>query len=448
VSQNAYTGLRAGAATADATPRDSQFLYGYPHVKRYSDGVHDRLLSSALLLDDGRTKVMLIANDVIFVSKRLAARVRSRVEAATGVAAANVMVTATHTHSGPITVDMISGEADPAVPKADPAYLDLLEDAAVAAACRAAQAARPAEIALAVADGSRVGTNRHDPCGPRDPQAPVLAVREAGSGRLIALSMVCCMHPTVLHEDSTLISGDFPAMARQHIQRSLSQPDLVVLHHTGPAGNQSPRHVTRGNTFAEAERLGAGLGQAVLDVMAKMDFRPQAKLACRSTLVDLPRRQMSSVADAERQEADARRRLEAIRAAGASRAERRTAECDWFGAQETLALARAAAGGALAAAYDSILPAEIMLVRIGPWSLVAWPGEAFVEFGLQVKARRKDCFVIALANGELQGYLVTTQAIRERWYEAGNSILASPAAGERLVAASLKLLEEDAAAPQ
>ena len=39
----------------DITPRNSTFLYGYPHVSRLSTGVHDPLLSSSLYLDDGGT---------------------------------------------------------------------------------------------------------------------------------------------------------------------------------------------------------------------------------------------------------------------------------------------------------------------------------------------------------------------------------------------------------
>ena len=49
--------LTAGSATADITPDRPQFLFGYPHVRRYSTGVHDPLLSSALFLSDGRTRL-------------------------------------------------------------------------------------------------------------------------------------------------------------------------------------------------------------------------------------------------------------------------------------------------------------------------------------------------------------------------------------------------------
>ena len=120
----------------------------------------------------------------------------------------------------------------------------------------------------------------------------------------------------------------------------------------------------------------------------------------------------------------------------------RAAECDWFGAEETLVLARAAADGRLAGAIALMMPAEIMLVRIGPWCFVGWPGEAFVEFSLKVKSRRPNCSVISMANGELQGYLVTEEAVRRGWYEAMNSLFASPEAGTMLVEKTLELLAQ------
>ena len=209
--------LVAGAATADITPQDSQFLFGYPHVRRCSTGVHDPLLSSALFLGDGRTSLLLVANDVIFISRQTARRVRDRIAAATGIPAANMLITATHTHSGPLTVDMLSNEADAAVPKTDPRYVERLEEGVLRAAVAAYASARPARIGLGVADAACVGGNRHDPRGPANPRAPVLAVRDAADGTFLAAMMICSMHPTVLHEDSTLVSGDFPAMTRQYL---------------------------------------------------------------------------------------------------------------------------------------------------------------------------------------------------------------------------------------
>jgi hypothetical protein len=432
--------LIAGAAKADITPDGPQFLFGYPHVERYSTGVHDPLLSSALFLSDGKTPLLLIANDVVVISRDTARRVRTRIERKTGVPASNVMVTATHTHSGPMTVDMISNEADPAVPKTDPRYVERMEDGIVEAALKAYHSARPVSIGLAVADGSCVGTNRHDPAGPSNPEVPVLVVRDRDDQAFVAAMVVCCMHPTVLHEDSTLLSGDFPASARRYLQEHVLGDECPVIYHTGPCGNQSPRHVTRANTLDEAERLGHMLGRSMADVVGSIEYTNEITLGCARQRVDLPARAMPSVDQAQEQLDGAVGRLEALRRSGANSRRLRTAECDWFGTEETLALARAAVAGQLDAAIASVMPAEIMVMHIGPWSFVGWPGEMFVEFALEVKSRHPNCHVISLANGELQGYLVTEEAVRQGGYEASNALFASPEAGMLLVKKTRELL--------
>lgn len=432
--------LIAGVATADITPNDSQFLFGYPHVRRYSTGVHDPLLSSALFLSDGTTSLLFVANDIIYVSRESARRVRDRIACETGVPAANIMITATHTHSGPMTADMLGNESDEIVPKTDPRYVELFENGIVQAAVQACRNARPAELGLAIADGSCVGGNRHDIKGPSNPEVPVLVVRDRDSHAYVTAMIVCSMHPTVLHEDSTLISGDFPAMTRQYLQERILGRDCPIVFHTGPCGDQSPRNVTKANTFEEATRLGHLLGGSIAGAINSIAYTTDITLACTRALVELPTRVMPTVAQAQEHLDRTTARFAMLREAKADRREVRTAECDWFGAEETLTLARAAATGRLEATIAAIMPAEIMLVRIGPWSFVGWPGETFVEFSLQVKASHRNCHVIALANGELQGYIATEEAVRKGWYEGMNSLFTSPDAGMRLVDKTLELL--------
>jgi neutral ceramidase len=432
--------LIAGAATTDITPIDSQFLFGYPHVRRFSTGTHDPLLSSALFLSDGKTPLLFVANDAIYVSRKTTARVRDRIAKKTGIPPANMMITATHTHSGPLTVDTLSNEGDPVVPKTDPRYVAILENGIVEAAVQAFRAARPAELGLAVADGSCVGTNRHDPAGPAIPESPVLVARDRNSKAIFAAMVVCAMHPTVLHEDSTLVSADFPGMTRQYLRENMLGKQCPIVFHTGPCGNQSPRHVTRANTFAEAERLGRMFGKSIAASMDTAVFPSDIRLGLSRALVELPRRGFPSVHEAQEQVKRAAERLDSLRRSNADRRDVRTAECDWFGAEETLALSNAAAEKRLNAAVASVMPAEVQAMHVGPWTFVGWPGEVFVEFALAVKASHPNCHVITLANGELQGYLVTQEAMEQRWYEAMNSLFSSPEAGMTLVERTLALL--------
>jgi len=432
--------LRAGAATVDISPRRNLFLFGYPNIKRISTGIHDPLLSSALFLDDGAQPVIFVTNDIIFITKDLAQRARRRIAEQTGVPAGNIMITATHTHSGPITVDRQPRQSDSVVPPPDSQYLVELEDGIVRAACTAHQRARPAEAGLTVADGSAVGTNRRNPRGPSIPRVPVLMVCEAVHHSPLALMLVCSMHPTVLHEDSKLVSADFPGMTRQYLQRNVVGQDCPVLHHTGAAGNQSPRHVSRGNTFAEAERLGSLLGAAVAKALNGIECRRDLALAVISDGVNLPRQKFPSVTEVEACERVAFDRLEKMRRNHEPRAEVRTAECDWFGAARRTALTRFAADGLLEEVAAQCLPAEIQIIRIGPWMFVGWPGEIFVEFALDVMRDHPSAFVIAYANGETNGYLVTADAVAEGGYEAANAIFRSPEAGDLVVARTRDLL--------
>ncbi len=212
---------------------------------------------------------------------------------------------------------------------------------------RAVKKAAPAEAGLAIADATGVGTNRRDPVGAKDLDVPVLLVRELNSQRPLAAMLVCAMHPTVLHEDSTLVSSDFPGLARQQLQRNVLGDDCVILYHTGPAGNQSPRHVTRANTFEEAERLGKILADAAAKVIPAIRFSRDLPINCRSASVPFPLRSFPSEQDAKKKLEAAIERLAHLRSSNAPRTEIRTAEVDWFGAEETLTLSRAAASGRL-----------------------------------------------------------------------------------------------------
>lgn len=441
--QNAW---KAGAAAVEITPRDSQFLFGYPHVERMSTGVHDPLYSSVLYLENGCEQVLFIANDIIFVSKKLTRNVRSRIEQATGVRSDAIMLSATHTHSGPMTIDYISNEADPIVPKTDTKYVQFLEDQIVAAACQAVEQAQPAQIGLAVADGTGVGTHRRDPSGLSDLDVPVLLVKSQDGSKNIACMVVCAMHPTVLHEDSTLISGDFPGMTRQFLQKEILGQECPVIYHTGASGNQSPRHVTNANTFTEAKRIGDLLGKSIASVIPDIKFQTHSLISCLQSTLNLPGREFPSVSVAQKKLGQAASYLENLHTNHSSSRDIRTAECDWFGAEETLTLAKASEEGKLAAEYESCLPAEIQIIKIGDWVFVAWPGEFFVEYALAIKEKWENTFFITMANGELQGYIVTPEAASEGGYEASNALL-SHESGKLMVDNTLIMLEKINARP-
>ena len=161
------------------------------------------------------------------------------------------------------------------------------------------------------------------------------------------------------------------------------------------------------------------------------------------------RRAFPEAEDARTKLDAARQRLEELRNRGAPRQEVRTAEVDWFGAEETLALSQSQEEGLLTEYHNRCMPAEIQVIRIGGrtggLSIVGWQGECFVEYALELKKRFPRTYVISLANGELQGYIVTPEAEREGGYESSNGLFTAES-GKLLVEATSALLEnmEDA----
>jgi hypothetical protein len=228
-------------------------------------------------------------------------------------------------------------------------------------------------------------------------------------------------------------------MARQFLQQNSLGTQCPVLYHTGPAGNQSLRHVTRENTFAEAERLGGLLGRAIAEAIPDISFDSDTILSSTRGFADLPRRVFPTVAQAEEELTEAAQELMRLRDVGAARQMVRTAEVNWFGAEETLTLSRAAQEGRLEAPYRSCLPAEVQILTVGPWAFVGWPGEIFVEHALAIKTQYDNAYVISLANGEFQGYIVTEKAAKRGGYEAANSIFA-PQSGKIMVEKTLDLM--------
>ena len=437
--------LRAGAAARDITPQGPCFLVGYPHVERQSTGVHDPLLASALYLAGADAKpLVFVALDLLFIDPSTARLIRRTIADQATTAEERVFVSCTHTHSGPVTVDMLSWRDDPVVPPADAGYLRSLRQRVCEAVAAAAAKAVPAELAWGSVCVDGVGGNRLAADGLRDPEAGILAVRSRQDGSLLSVSVVYSMHPTVLHEDSTLFSGDFPAFARQCLRETFGE-ELVVLYHTGPCGNQSPRYHVSGQTFSEAERLGRLLGERVACGVRRMGdeaFGRDAVVDGRIVSVELPLRRFPSLASARRDLRRAVRRYEELKSAGAGHGPVRTAECAVFGAEEAVALARHQDAGEVERTALGYTPAEVQVVRAGAAALVGFPGELFVEYGLDVKRRSPmQAFVVSLVNGELQGYIVTPEAASAGGYEASNAFF-SPGSGALMTDAAIGALRQ------
>ena len=86
------------------------------------------------------------------------------------------------------------------------------------------------------------------------------------------------------------------------------------------------------------------------------------------------------------------------------------------------------------------IEAEILTFGLGDASIVALPGEIFVELGLEIKEKSpfKHTLVLALANNSI-GYIPNKEAFKYGAYEVEVSMIAE-GEGEKLVESSLHQL--------
>lgn len=431
--------VKAGVSEINITPQNALQLCGYPFVERISTGTNDPLLASALYLSSGPAEVLFISCDLLYVENKLSASVRKKIEQRFGIPEFNILISATHTHSGPATVQFAAGSYDTSLKPVDKDYLIFLEDQLLQVAITAIENKQAAEVACFLANGKGLGTNRHDPDGPSDLSMPVLIVRDKNKEEVLACMVVCSMHPTVLHEDSTLYSGDFPGMARAILKEKYFTETTAFLFQMGTSGNQSPRYVTKSNTFEEAGRLGDILSTAIGEKLTELPFSDHITIKATAGTVELVRKNFLTTAEAREYEEKCRMVFGNLKNEKAAPQLVRTAEVNWFGAKELQHLSELSATGVLESLWKERQEVVVSVFKIGDFLFVGWPGEIFVEYGLEIKSAFPNAAVITLANAELQGYIVTPEAAAAGVYEASNAIF-DATSGALLVKKTIDLI--------
>ena len=147
--------LLAGFARVDITPTESVPLAGYGATStRMSQNVLSPLYSTCLALTDGSgNTVLFFQNDLCITPAHFANAVRQAVSSKTGVAASNVMVSATHTHSGPD----LNNDDEPAIP----CYIKTVTEKMAQCAVDALADRKPATMAVGRVNTENLTFTRH-----------------------------------------------------------------------------------------------------------------------------------------------------------------------------------------------------------------------------------------------------------------------------------------------
>jgi hypothetical protein len=412
--------------------------------------VHDHLYARAMVVDDGASKVALVSCDLLSLRRSTVARARELIGELAGLPGQHVMISATHTHDGPVVAHgdargypepyLASGFTTPV----DDEYLAMLPRWIASAVCLASRGLVEARVGSGSGREERATFNRRylaadgtvrmhgsapdgveivGPEGPTDPEVGVLFAEDADGNLLSALVNYTC-HPTAAgHELSA--SADYCGYLTGTVARGKQARGEVLFvngayANVGPVGRYSPDRREYG--FGRAEYVGTLVGAEAVRAIEAAEPEDAAPLRVLAETVELPIREIDD---------------DALASARAVLADRTGGLIDRVCAQEVLLLG-------WERRQRPTVPAEVQVIALGDTALVGIPAELFVEFGLEIKRRSpfRRTFVAGGTNG-MVGYVPTEVAFRNGGYEARlkRNSKCVPAAGATLVDTALRLLE-------
>ena len=434
----------AGVARLDVTPPVGYRMSGYFH-ERLATGTHDPLFVRAVVLRQGDVRAAWVFCDVIGVPLEVATRARQLAAQRTGIPPANILVAATHSHTGPLYFgamrnhfhrQAIAGGSADAAESVD--YADLLVERIADAVEQADKAARPVRIEKLSLQQDKLsfnrrfhmkdGTVRFNPgkrnpnivrvAGPIDPEVGFLLFRDAADRTPIASLTVFALHLDTV--GGTEYAADYPYYLGLGLKRRLGD-ELVSVFGLGTCGDLNHIDVSNGERQKggeETKRIGTALADGIVAELPRLTELAEPALAVRSRTVEVPVQQFDAEATAAARE-----------------------NLDRLGELPFMDRVRAYKTVALAERGGKTIGLETQVFRLSDEvAVVGLPGEVFVDLGLAIKRASpfRQTWVVELA-GDAPGYIPTEKAFAEGSYETVNSRIA-PGGGERLVEAAVETL--------
>jgi len=388
--------LRIGSATADITPDWALTLAGFAARTKPSAGVAQPLHVRVAVLesehDEGsRERTAVVTADLLWWGPQQVPTLHREIAAITGAPEANVMFSASHTHSGP----QASTRASATVGVADPRFLDLLQERTLAAAKDAVGDLEPVTVERATGEHA-LGFNRRldlNPDGAEDPTLTVVSFRRLdGNPKTLFVHYTC--HPVITQE--YLLSGEFCGVAMSSLEAELG---VNALYLQGCCGDINPdvsgeRRIVRG-TNADVGREGMRLADSVRSLLANGGTQLEpVPLRSEHEIVELPFSDLPSVEELEAGKDEPGVQGEWARAL--------LAHPEWRTPSIPLHLQRLDIADGL--------------------SLLTMNGEIVVEYGLRIRQNSGGAALpMGYANG-MTGYVPTAKQIAEGGYEAGGAI--------------------------
>jgi len=429
--------LRVGAAAVAINPPRGTPLAGYYH-SRGAEDVLDDLYAKAVVLEKDGVKAALVVCDLISLPRHTVLAARERIEKETGIPGKHVMLSATHSHTGPVIVrESAKDRLEGATSEPGVRYTAELPGLIARSVAEADKKLSPARVSAAIAEEESLSFNRRfwmkdgtvswnppkqdpkiiRPAGPIDPEVGVIYL-ESLDGKPLVTYVNFAMHPDTT--GGSRVSADYPGALARRLADYKGEA-MLTLFANGACGNINHRNVdwpAPQTSPAEAKRIGTILAGDVLKTYPRLKPLQAGPLRVQSELVQLP---LPKVTGEEIEEA---RRVS------------RQANAKFMDKVKAFKVLD------VAARQGKPLEVEVQVIALG--DCVAWvslPGEVFVELGLSIKKASPFPFtmIAELANGSV-GYVPNKPAYVEGNYEVVSARCAE-GAGEMLVTSGVKMLE-------
>ena len=430
--------LRVGTAAVNINPPVGIPLAGY-YSPRGCEGVLEDLYAKVAVLDDGRTQAAMVVCDLITVPRHTVVEARKLIEQQTKIPGNHVMISATHTHTGPAVNRKSARDDRDGGNELVNKYTAELPAKIAQGVAEALQRLVPVRASYACGHENRLaftrrfwmkdgtvgwnpGKNNPDiirPVSPIDPEVGVVYFESADAKPVLTYVNYA------MHADTTgglKCWPDFPGVLARRLAE-YKGAEMMTIFANGACGNLNHINVQwsdRQHGPEEAIRLGTILAGNVLKIY--MDLKPAAAgpLAARSELVSLPLPPVT-----EQEIAEAREVV------------KRGAQAAFFEQVKAYKVLD------VAARNGQPWEAEVQVLALGrELAWVALSGEVFVELGLSIKAASPfpQTHIVELANGSFS-YIPNRSAYAEGNYEVISARCAE-GSGELMVTAAIRMLAE------
>lgn len=406
-----------GVAQVDITPTTSVDLCGFAARTNPMMGVLDPIFAKALYLSDGKEKLLWLNLDVLALSHDFVREIRS---ACRQLGVEHVLLSATHTHAAPATIELTG------CGKRSADYLKTLHDDCMLAAKNAIARDEPAHMVFAQTELKLAIDRRGKPSAHVDSTLSAIGWKRA-NGEFIATLVNYPMHPVTLGSPNRLVSADWCGTTAHELQQSLPGNPITLVTN-GACGNLNPP--VRPVPPDQMRDLGKRVACAMAAPLASARESPESfRIAIDH--VELP---------LDWVEPDEIDRIAIARIGEFENTEWAKPFCDaitaWRDRQKSL----------VTSGRGKSIDIELFAVDLGPVLMLAISGELFSRFTATLRQRiAKPLFVVGYANAAF-GYIATREAYEEGGYEVDqahffyNSFRAKPGGLEMLADRATTLL--------